>query len=79
MNTPAPRQAMTAEVPNNLEAFWMPFSANRQFKKNPRLLVGAKDMHYFTHDGRKVLDGTAGLWCVNAGHGRRRIREAVPR
>ena len=50
--------------PNNLEAFWMPFTANRQFKAKPRLFVGAKDMHYTTHDGRKVLDGTAGLWCV---------------
>ena len=63
--------------PNNLEAFWMPFTANRQFKDKPRLLVGAKDMHYTTHDGRKVLDGTAGLWCVNAGHGRKKITEAV--
>jgi len=63
--------------PNNLEAFWMPFTANRQFKGKPRLFVGAKDMHYTTHDGRKVLDGTAGLWCVNAGHGRKKITEAV--
>ncbi len=63
--------------PNNLEAYWIPFTANRQFKKNPRLLVGAKDMHYETIDGRKILDGTAGLWCVNAGHGRERIVEAV--
>ncbi len=63
--------------PNNLEAFWMPFTANRQFKDKPRLFVGAKDMHYTTHDGRKVLDGTAGLWCVNAGHGRKKITEAV--
>src|SRR5499427_1511625 len=64
-------------TPNNLEAFWMPFTANRQFKAKPRLFVGAKDMHYTTHDGRQVLDGTAGLWCVNAGHGRRQIVEAV--
>ncbi|HEX3498155.1 MAG TPA: aspartate aminotransferase family protein, partial [Stellaceae bacterium] len=49
-------------VPNNLEAFWMPFTANRQFKSNPRLLVAAKDMHYTSHDGRQILDGTAGLW-----------------
>ena len=62
---------------NNLEAFWMPFTANRQFKENPRLLVSAKDMHYKSHDGREVLDGTAGLWCCNAGHGRPRIVEAV--
>ncbi|MDZ4736630.1 MAG: aspartate aminotransferase family protein, partial [Rhodospirillaceae bacterium] len=59
--------------PNNLEAFWMPFTANRQFKSKPRLLVAAKDMHYTSHDGRQILDGTAGLWCVNAGHGRQKI------
>jgi beta-alanine--pyruvate transaminase len=63
--------------PNNLEAFWMPFTNNRQFKAKPRLLVGAQDMHYTSHDGRKILDGTAGLWCVNAGHGRKKIVEAV--
>ena len=64
-------------VPNDLEPFWMPFTANRQFKKAPRLLVGAKDMHYTAADGRSVLDATAGLWCVNAGHGRKKIVEAV--
>ncbi|MEX6505397.1 aspartate aminotransferase family protein [Jiella sp. M17.18] len=64
-------------VPNNLEAFWMPFSANRQFKQAPRMFVGAKDMHYVTSDGRQVLDGTAGLWCVNAGHCRPKITEAI--
>ncbi|MXN64782.1 aminotransferase class III-fold pyridoxal phosphate-dependent enzyme [Stappia sp. GBMRC 2046] len=69
----------TALATNNLEAFWMPFTANRQFKKNPRLFVGAKDMHYTTADGRQVLDGTAGLWCCNAGHGRPKITEAVQR
>jgi beta-alanine--pyruvate transaminase len=68
---------MAEAIANNLEAFWMPFTANRQFKKNPRILVSAKDMHYTTADGRKVLDGTAGLWCCNAGHGRARISEAV--
>lgn len=61
----------------DLEAYWMPFTANRQFKANPRLFVSAKDMHYTTVDGRQVLDGTAGLWCVNAGHGRTEIAEAV--
>jgi len=64
-------------VPNNLEAFWMPFTANRQYKANPRMFVGAKDMHYTTADGRTVLDGTAGLWCCNAGHGRPKIVEAI--
>jgi beta-alanine--pyruvate transaminase len=60
-----------------LEAFWMPFTANRQFKSQPRLLARAEGMHYWTEDGRKVLDGVAGLWCVNAGHGRKEITEAV--
>jgi beta-alanine--pyruvate transaminase len=61
----------------DLGAWWMPFTANRQFKAAPRLLARAEDMHYFTPDGREVLDGAAGLWCVNAGHGRREIAEAV--
>jgi beta-alanine--pyruvate transaminase len=64
-------------VPNDLNAFWMPFTANRQFKKSPRMFVAAKDMHYTTADGRQVLDGTAGLWCVNAGHCRPKITEAI--
>ncbi|KKC38258.1 omega amino acid--pyruvate aminotransferase [Devosia epidermidihirudinis] len=55
----------------------MPFTANRQFKKSPRMFVAAKDMHYTTSDGRQVLDGTAGLWCVNAGHARPKITEAI--
>ncbi len=63
--------------PNDLASFWMPFTANKQFKANPRLFVGAKDMHYVTNDGRKVLDGTSGLWCVNAGHCRPKIVEAI--
>ena len=66
-------------APNNLEAFWMPFSANRQFKQAPRMFVAAKDMHYTTAEGRQVLDGTAGLWCVNAGHCRPLIVEAIQR
>ena len=67
----------TRVVPNDLNAFWMPFTANRQFKQAPRMLVSAKDMHFTTTDGRKVLDGTAGLWCVNAGHCRPKITEAI--
>jgi beta-alanine--pyruvate transaminase len=63
----------------DLSAYWMPFTANRQFKANPRIFVAAEGMHYTAADGRKVLDGTAGLWCVNAGHGRREIAEAVER
>jgi beta-alanine--pyruvate transaminase len=61
----------------SLEAFWMPFTANRQFKAAPRLLARAEGLHYWTPEGRQVLDGAAGLWCVNAGHGRREITEAV--
>jgi beta-alanine--pyruvate transaminase len=64
-------------APNDLSAFWMPFTSNRQFKQAPRMLASAKDMHYTTTDGRKVLDGTAGLWCVNAGHCRPKITEAI--
>src|ERR1700758_35546 len=62
---------------NDLDTYWMPFTANRQFKAQPRLLVAAAGMHYESSDGRKILDGTAGLWCVNAGHARREIAEAV--
>jgi beta-alanine--pyruvate transaminase len=65
--------------PNNLDAFWMPYSANRAFKSNPRLLARAEGMFYYTNDNREVLDGTAGLWCCNAGHGRREIVEAIQR
>ncbi len=64
---------------NTLEPYWMPFTANRQFKSAPRMLVSAKDMHYTTDDGRKLLDGAAGMWCVNAGHSRDKIVEAVQR
>lgn len=64
-------------VPNDLNAFWMPFTANRQFKKAPRMLVGAEGVFYQTADGRDVLDGTAGLWCCNAGHKRPKIVEAI--
>ena len=66
-----------APVANNLEAFLMPFTANRQFKKNPRMLAKAKGVHYWTPEGRKIIDGTAGLWCVNAGHGREEIKIAI--
>src|SRR5207248_644545 len=64
---------------NDLEPYWMPFTANRIFKKRPRLVVGAKDMHYITSDGRKLIDGSAGLWCTNAGHNREPIVEAIQR
>ncbi len=63
--------------PDQTDAFWMPFTANRQFRKTPRLLARAEGMYYTDVDGRQVLDGTAGLWCVNAGHARPRIVEAI--
>ena len=61
----------------NTEHLWMPFTANKQYKAAPRVLVSAKDMHYTSDDGRAILDGTAGLWCVNAGHGRAPIVQAI--
>ncbi len=61
----------------NLDAFWMPFTHNRAYKANPRLFTGAKGMYYQDQHGRDILDGTAGLWCVNAGHGRDLIVQAV--
>jgi beta-alanine--pyruvate transaminase len=64
-------------APNDLEAFWMPYTANRAFKANPRMITGSKDNHYFTPDGRAILDGTAGLWCCNAGHCRAPVVEAI--
>jgi beta-alanine--pyruvate transaminase len=69
----------TAQLPNDLEAFWLPFTPNRAFKRAPRLFARAKDMHYFTPDGRAVLDGAAGLWCSNAGHCRDPIVKAIQR
>ena len=76
---PALMQAAEATGSQKMDAYWMPFTANRQFKKNPRLFVKAAGMHYWTDDGRQILDGVAGLWCVNAGHGRKEISEAVGR
>ena len=67
----------SATVPNDLEAYWLPFTPNRAFKRSPRLIARAKDMHYFTPEGRAVLDATAGLWCCNAGHNRDPIVAAI--
>ena len=61
----------------DLDAYWMPFTANRQFKKSPRLLARSSGMYYWTPEGRQVLDGVAGLWCVNAGHARPKIVQAI--
>ena len=66
-----------ATVPNDLEAFWVPFTPNRAFKKAPRLITRAKDMHYYTVDGKAVIDGSAGMWCCNAGHNRAPIVAAI--
>jgi beta-alanine--pyruvate transaminase len=63
----------------NYQPYWMPFTANRKFKGAPRLLARAEGMYYWTTDGQKILDGVAGLWCVNAGHGRKSIADAVAR
>jgi beta-alanine--pyruvate transaminase len=70
---------VTRAAVNTLEPYWMPFTGNRQFKRAPRLLAAASGMYYTSDDGRKILDATAGLWCVNAGHGRREITEAIRR
>src|SRR6201997_3546894 len=64
---------------NDLDAFWLPFTPNRAFKRAPRLITSAKGMHYFTPDGRAVLDGLAGVWCSNAGHNRDSIVSAIQR
>ena len=74
---PAAPSAPIASLPQSMDAFWMPFTANRQFKQAPRLLAKAQGMYYWTPEGRQILDGIAGLWCVNAGHGRPRIVEAI--
>src|SRR5471030_1349899 len=62
---------------NDLEAYWMPFTANRAFKANPRLFASADGMYFKTTDGREVLDGVSSMWCCNAGHNRPRIVEAI--
>ena len=73
----APTAAPAALKQPAMDAYWMPFTANRQFKKSPRLLAKASGMHFWTPEGRQILDGIAGLWCVNAGHGRPRIVQAI--
>jgi len=65
--------------PDQLDAYWMPFTANRQFKAAPRLVAKAEGMHYWTPEGREILDGFSGLWCCNAGHNRKPIVEAIQR
>ncbi len=77
MPSSASAVASKTEIPNDLEAFWMPFTPNRSFKRNPRMITRAKDMFYYTPEGRAVMDGTAGLWCTNAGHNREPIVTAI--
>jgi beta-alanine--pyruvate transaminase len=70
-------EGVTTGAPNDLESCWLPFTPNRQFKSKPRIVVAAKGMHYKSHDGRIILDGSAGLWCANLGHCHPRVVEAV--
>jgi beta-alanine--pyruvate transaminase len=77
VNVSATPAGAAVAVPNDLQAYWMPFTANRAFKKAPRLIARAKNMHYYTPDGRALLDGAAGMWCTNAGHNRDPIVEAI--
>jgi beta-alanine--pyruvate transaminase len=76
MSTPTDTK-LDAKVDAKLDAYWMPFTANRQFKKAPRLLTRSSGMHYFDDKGREVLDAVSGMWCVNAGHGRPKIVQAI--
>eukprot|EP01042_Synura_sphagnicola_P033549 gene33549-43081_t len=73
----SPEELISAAGDVDLSHFWMPFTNNRHFKANPRLFASARDMHYVTTDGLRLLDATAGLWCVNAGHGRAPIVAAI--
>ena len=68
---------MPTNLPNNMDAFWMPFTANRQFKQAPRLIKAAKGIYYTDIDDKQIIDGTSGLWCCNVGHGRKQITEAI--
>jgi len=65
------------ELPNSLEEHWMPFTSNKDFKENPRLMVGAQGVYYTDHHGNKLIDASSGLFCNPAGHSRPEIREAV--
>ena len=78
MSSSALRARPSSPAPNDLQSFWLPFTANRAFKQRPRLIARAKDMHYYTPEGRPILDATAGLWCCNAGHNRQPDRRGDP-
>ncbi len=77
MTAHSARAANDLGAPNDLEAWWLPFTANRSFKQNPRMIARAKGMYYYTPEGREVIDGAAGLWCCNAGHNRDEITAAI--
>src|SRR5438309_3713295 len=77
MSSSALRARPSSQAPNDLQSFWLPFTANRAFRQRPRLVARAKDMHYYTPEGRPILDATAGLWCCNAGHNREPIVSAI--
>ena len=77
MSAQTSRAANDLNAPNDLEAWWLPFTANRSFKQRPRMIARAKGMYYYTPDGREVIDGAAGLWCCNAGHNRDEITQAI--
>jgi beta-alanine--pyruvate transaminase len=68
---------MTLERPNDLDAFWLPFTPNKSFKAQPRMLARAEGMYFHDENGRALLDTCSGLWCVNAGHGRKEIADAI--
>jgi beta-alanine--pyruvate transaminase len=74
MNTPPPSQSHT---PNDLDAFWMPYTANRAFKQRPRMVARAEGKYYFTPEGKQIFDGVSGLWCCNAGHNRAPLVAAI--
>src|SRR5947208_4164511 len=74
---PLATRPLAPTVPNDLEAFWVPFTPNRAFKKAPRLIARAKGMHYYTTEGKPIIDGSAGMWCCNAGHNRDPIVAAI--
>ena len=71
------RAANDIQQPNDLDSWWLPFTANKSFKSNPRMVSRAKDMYYYTPEGKPVIDGTSGLWCCNAGHNRDEIVSAI--
>ncbi len=70
-------EALGTGAPNDLDSFWIPFTPNKQFKANPRIVVSAKGMHYKSHDGREILDSSSGLWCANLGHCHPKVVAAV--